>query len=500
MDPILLQKLVRDMARVVQDSDIEIARLRQIIRAFQRHRFGRRSERLSPQQCELGLEDLEADLARIETRQASILASTKTEPQKPSQRGALPGHLPREQVVMTPGVTACPTCGGVLHDAGTTVSEMLDWTPASLRVRQIVRPKCACRACGTLQQASAPERLAKGCLATPDLIAHVLISRYGDHLPLYRQSKIFARHGLDIPRSTLAGWVGAACWWLEPLRERLMDHIVQSARIFADDTPLPVLDPGRGTTKTGRFWAYTRDDRPFGGTAPPAVVFRYEADRTGARPALHLKGYSGIVQVDGYAGFETLRDSEEPTIRLAACWSHMRRKFYDLHKTGSPLATEVLTRVAHLYAIEAEIRGQPPDLRKTIRQERARPLVEVLYVWLQHHERLLPPRSKLAEAMRYALNRWNDLVCFLEDGHIDLDTNPVERAIRPIALGRKNSLFAGSEGGADRWAIVASLIETAKLNGIEPFAWLRDTLVRMVEGHPAHEINDLLPWSPYLNR
>lgn len=493
-DPVLLQKLVRDMACVLQDSEIEIGRLRQIIRDFQRARFGQRSEQMSPAQFELGLEDLEADLARLSIRQSSTVASmTGTTTADCAQRGPLPEHLPRERMIIPTEMDACPRCGGPLHDAGTTVSEMLDWTPASLRVRQIVRPKCACRACGTLHQAAAPERLADGCLATPGLVAHVLISRYCDHLPLYRQSGILARHGVNVPRSTLAGWVGAACWWLEPLRDRLMDHILQGERLFADDTPLPVLDPGRGRTKTGRFWAYTRDDRTYGGTAAPAVAFRYEGDRRGTHPATHLKGYQGIVQVDGYAGFEALREGAGPTVTLAACWSHMRRKFYDLHKTGSPLATEALSRVAALYAIEAEIRGQAPDARKAVRQDRTRPLVEALHFWLTHHHGLLPTRSRLAEAMRYALNRWHDLIRFLDDGRIDLDTNPVERAIRPIALGRKNALFAGSEGGADRWAIVASLIETAKLNGIEPFTWLSDTLTRMVDGQPISQIERLLP-------
>ncbi len=262
-------------------------------------------------------------------------------------------------------------------------------------------------------------------------------------------------------------------------------------RIFADDTPLPVLDPGRGRTKTGRLWAYTRDDRSYGSNVPPTVVFRYAPDRTGARPAEHLKAFRGILQVDGYAGFEALAD--KGTVTLAACWAHARRKFFELHEAGSPVATEAVRRIGELYEIEATIRGTPPDERLRVRQKQSLPLVEVLQAWLDLQLSRLPGRSRLAEAIRYALGRWSALTRFLDDGRIDLDTNPVERAIRPISLGRKNSLFAGSEGGANRWAIVASLIETAKLSGVEPCAWLCDTLTRMVEGHPNHHLVDLLP-------
>jgi len=341
--------------------------------------------------------------------------------------------------------------------------------------------------------ALAPARIVPGGLATPGLVAHVLISRYCDHLPLFRQSRILARHGLAISRSTLSGWVGHASWWLEALHERLVAHVMAGARVFADDTPLPVLDPGRGRTKTGRLWAYTRDDRSHGGTAPPAVVFQYEPDRQGRRPTAHLATFSGILQVDGYAGFEAL--AGDGRIVLAACWAHARRRFYELHEAGSPVATEALNRIAALYRIEGTIRGQLPEHRQRVRTEHSRPLVEAMRLWLDLQLTRLPGRSKLAEAIRYALARWTALTRFLDDGRIDLDTNPVERSIRPIALGRKNSLFAGSEGGARRWAIVASLVETAKLNGVEPFAWLRDVLTRMVEGHPAQHLDVLLPWS-----
>ena len=291
----------------------------------------------------------------------------------------------------------------------------------------------------------------------------------------------------------MSSWIGAAYWWLEALHARLVEYVMAGDRVFADDTPLPVLDPGRGRTKTGRLWAYTRDDRSHGGKGPPAVVFHYEPDRTAARPAEHLKTFRGILQVDGYAGFEALAD--KGAVTLAACWAHARRRFFELHEAGSPVATEAVRRIGEFYEIEATIRSRPPDERLRVRQTYSLPLVEILQAWLDLQLSRLPSRSRLAEAIRYALGRWSALTRFLDDGRIDLDNNPVERAIRPIALGRKNSLFAGSAGGADRWAIIASLVETAKLNGVEPFAWLRDSLTLMIEGHPASRFDELLPWS-----
>ncbi len=491
-DTDVLHRLVRDMASALDSRQSEIERLRQIIVEFKRARFGRSAERLDPEQTSLALEELETDLAVAVTAAPLVQTRAPPQPEAPPHRGPLPAHLPRVETILPVPHQRCPDCGGALHDAGATSSEMLDWIPAQLRVLRITRPKCACRACGTLHQAPAPERVIAGGLATPALLAHVLVSRYCDHLPLYRQSRILARHGMGISRSTLAGWVGAACWWLEPLHERLAAHIMAADRLFADDTPLPVLDPGRGRTRTGRLWVYTRDGRAHGDITPPAVLFRYEPDRRGERPAQHLRNFRGILQVDGYAGFEGLAGSGR--ITLAACWAHARRKFFELHETGSPVATEVVRRIGKLYEIEREIRGRPPDERRRARQERSRPIVEAMHDWLQEQLRRLPGRACLAEAIRYALARWSALIRFLDDGRIELDTNPVERAIRPVALGRKNSLFAGSEGGARRWAIMASLIETAKLNNVEPYAWLHSVLVRMVEGHPVHVLDELLPW------
>jgi transposase len=492
-----LHRLVRELAAQLADDDVKLAtaqaeveQLRLIIQRLQRHQFGRRSEQLDGDQLALGLEDLDTDLARLEARHPALAAEAIPE----QRQRALPAHLPREDVAIDLDERLCPSCGGALHAIGETISEMLDFVPARLRVLRIRRPKYGCRSCGTVHQAPAPERpIAKG-MASPALLAHVLVSKYCDHTPLYRQAQIFARHGVKIERSTLANWVGGACWWLEPLQTRLAAHVFSSGRLFADDTPIPVLDPGRGRTKTGRLWVYTRDDRAWGGPDPPAVVSFYSSDRKAERPATHLEEFRGVLQVDGYAGFERL--TAGGGIVLAACWAHTRRRFYDVHEaTGSPIAAEALRRIAELYAIENTIRGRTADKRQAVRLVQSRPLVEAMKPWLEKELGRISGRGGLAEAIRYALTRWPALCRFLEDGRIDLDNNPVERAIRPIALGRKNHLFAGSDGGGTRWATVTSLIGTAKLNNIEPFAYLKDILQQMTEGHPMSRLDDLLPWN-----
>jgi hypothetical protein len=335
-------------------------------------------------------------------------------------------------------------------------------------------------------------------MATEALLAHVLVAKYADFLPLYRQAQIFARQGIELDRSTLGDWVGRACWWLEPLWQLLRRHVMSSTRIFADDTPLPVLDPGRGRTKTGRLWGYAIDDRPWNGETAPAVVYLYAEDRRGEHPAAHLARFQGILQVDGYSGFKNLLENRPPgTIRLAFCWAHCRRRFYEIHQaTGSPLAEEALRQIRELYRIETEIRGHPAEDRRVVRQERSKPLVDGLHGWLMTQLERVSGKSALAEAIRYALRHWTGLVLFLEDGRLELDTNSIERAIRPITLGRKNSLFAGSDSGARHWAIVASLVATAKLNGVEPLAWLIDVLERMVSGRvKSHALDMLLPWA-----
>ncbi len=485
-------KSARDQER--SEAQAEIDRLRSIVKTLQRHQFGRRSERLDSDQLLLGLEDLDADIAGVE----ATLPTTADKLVKPlrssDERPSLPDHLPRETIALDIETDICSCCGGPIHKIGESVSEMLDFVPARLRVVRICRPKYGCRACGTIHQAPAPERpIARG-LASSGLLAHVLISKYCDHIPLYRQKQIFARHGVDLNRSTLANWVGGAAWWLELLRRRLAEHLFASEKLFADDTPIPVLDPGRGRTRTGRLWVYARDDRPWGGSDPPAAVYFYSPDRKAERPANHLRQFKGILQVDGYPGFDQL--TARGDITLAACWAHARRKFYDVHQaTASPIAEEVLRRIAALYAIEQNIRGQPPEYRQQVRDRKSRPTVLAFKPWLESQLQRVPARSSLAEAIRYTLARWSALCRYLDDGRIELDTNTVERAVRPVALGRKNHLFAGSDGGADRWAIVASLITTAKLNGAEPYAYLKDVLGRMSNGHPMSRIDDLLPWN-----
>ena len=491
-----LQLMVRTLATERVDltaAQAEIERLRLIVQKLQRSQFGRRAERLDDDQLQLGFEDLNADIARVEATLPSARGETRRSGLRPD-RPSLPAHLPREDIRLDLDHQVCPCCGGVLHAIGETVSEMLDHVPARLRVIRICRPRYGCRGCGTIHQAPAPERpIAKG-LASPALLAHVLVAKYCDHLPLYRQSQIFARHGVEIDRSTLANWVGGACWWLEPLQARLAAHVFGSTKLFADDTPIPVLDPGRGRTKTGRLWVYARDDRPWGGADPPAAVYFYSPDRKAERPAAHLQDFRGVLQVDGYVGFERLTVPGD--IVLAACWAHARRKFYEVHQaTNSPIAAEALRRIAELYAIETTIRGQTSIGRNSARQAKSRSLVNAMKVWLDTQLTHIPPRSGLADAIRYALNRWSALGLFLDDGRIELDNNTVERAIRPIALGRKNHLFAGSDGGAARWAIVASLLATAKLNDVEPFAYLKDLLERMSNGHPMSRLDDLLPWN-----
>ena len=484
----LLHQLVRDMASLVEHRDGEIERLQQIIKQLQRAQYGRRSERIDADQLALALEDLDSDIAEIiESRPAPL------EGAEPVRRKVLPEHLEREERLLDIETSSCSGCGGKLHAIGESISEMLDWVPARLRVLRIRRPKYACRSCSTVAQAPAPERVIAGGLATPALIAQVLVSKYCDHNPLYRQSQIFARHGVDLERSTLAGWVGGACWWLDALHERLARHVFASDHLFADDTPIPVLDPGRRRTKTGRLWVYARDQRGWGGPEPPAAIYFYEPDRRAERPKTHLQRHKGVVHVDGYAGFEQLAGSG--TV-LAACWAHTRRKFYEIAEAdGSPIATEAVRRIAELYAVEAKIRSKPPSERLASRRALSQPIATSLRSWLESKLPQLAARSRLAEAIRYALGRWDGLSRFLDDGRIELDTNPVERAIRPVALGRKNHLFAGSDRGGKRWATVCSLVETAKLNDVEPYAYLGDVLQRMIDGHPVNRLDELLPWT-----
>jgi transposase len=383
-----------------------------------------------------------------------------------------------------------------LVEIGVDAAERLDVIPAQFRVIVTKRPKLACRACaGVVLQAPAPARLIEGGMPTEATVAHVLVSRYADHLPLYRQAQILARQGIGIGREVLASWVGTAATEIAPVVRRMHEILLASPRLFADETTMPVLDPGRGRTKKGFAWAIARDDRPWGGTDPPAVVFHYAPGRGAKHPKALLAGYRGILQCDGYVAYKTMAAAGDG-ITLAFCWSHARREFIELAEgKTAPIATEALRRIAALYAIEAEVRGKVPEIRHAIRQAKSRPLVEDLFAWFEAQLARLPGGSPTAKAIRYALNHRDGLVRFLDDGRIELDTNTVERAIRPLCLSRKNALFASGDDGGVRWAAVASLVETCKLNGVDPQRYFTNLLDRLVNGWPNNRIDELMPWN-----
>jgi transposase len=475
----------------------EVERLRQIIRELQRHRFGRRAETLPVDQLELALEDVqqveaEGDAAAEAADPQRRVARAKT---RRANRGALPAHLPRIETVVDIEDKTCPCCQGVLHRIGEDVSERLDVVPAQFRVLVTRRPKYACRSCQEgVVQASAPARLIEGGLPTEALVAHVLVGKYADHCPLYRQAQIYARQGVHLDRSTLTDWVGRAAFLLRPVHARLLENLKTSSKLFADETSLPVLDPGRGRTKTGQLWAYARDDRPWGGVDPPAAVYVYAVDRTAEQPIKHLAGFTGVLQVDGYGGYRPL--AETGKVKLAFCWAHVRRPFYELAVAGpAPIAAEMLERIKALYAIEADIKGLSAEDRAAARQTRTRPLVDALKPWLLARLETISKKGKLADAIRYTLSRWDGLTRFIDNGAVEIDSNTVERSIRPITLTRKNALFAGSDGGAQHWAVIASLIETCKLGAIDPQAYLAYVITQIVQGHPQSRIDELLPWA-----
>lgn len=472
----------------------QIVRLQAQLAKLRRMHFGRSSERLDAEiaQLELALEDLEEQeaakpgdaVARAPARAADVV--------KPGRR-PLPDHLPRE-IVTHPTVCACPRCGGELRRLGEDVTEVLDYRPASFRVIRHVRPKLTCRACETITQTPAPSLPIPRGRASAALLAHVLVSKFCDPLPLYRQSEIYSRAGVLLERSTLADWVGQASALMRPLIDALERHVMAGDRLYADDTPVPVLAPGTGKTKTGRLWAYLRDERPFAGIVPPGVRYRYSPDRRAEHPRAHLASFQGVLQADGYSGFDGLYANGR--IAEAACWAHVRRHFYDIHAGAqqSPLAREALERIGGLYAVEAGMIGKPPDERRRVRQAEARPLIEQMQAWFTATLRRVSGRSDIAGAIRYALSRWDALTRYLDDGRLAIDNNAVERAIRPLVLGRKNWLFAGSDAGGERAAATYSLIETAKMNGLDPETYLRAVLDRIAD-HPVSRVSELLPWN-----
>jgi len=471
--------------------DAEIEHLKLLISKLRREQYGRSSEKLDRQieQLELRLGELEAsranDSERSESRSDSVVA-------RPARR-PLPANLPREVRTYSPPESDCRDCGRPMKQLGEDVSEMLEYVPEHFKVIRHVRKKLVCIRCDRIVQAMAPSRPIERGIAGPGLLAHVLVSKYCDHLPLYRQSEIYARAGVPLERSTLAEWVGCCSRLMKPLVEVLRRHVMSAAKLHGDDIPVPVLAPGLGKTKTGRLWTYVRDDRPAGDQVPPAVWFSYTPDRKGEHPRAHLSTFQGTLQADGYAGFEQLYAAGK--INEAACWAHVRRKFYDLQEAHqSPVAIEALERIAGLYAVENDIRGRAPEERREIRNARSRPQLESLKQWLEENLGKLSRKSDTALAVRYALGRWEALLRYCDDGRLEIDNNAAERALRVVALGRKNFLFAGSDGGGESAAAMYSLIGTAKLNGIEPESYLRNVLSRIAE-HPVNQIDQLLPWN-----
>jgi transposase len=475
----------------------EIDRLVLLVEKLQRMLFGTKSEKVLRQieQLELQLEELQAANA-IEER-AAVASADRPVAAKPFRR-PLPEHLPREVHTHMPEHAACPGCGGRLRELGEDVAEMLEYVRACFKVIRHVRPKLSCEACSQIVQAPAPSRPIDRGLAGPGLLAHVLVAKYGDHQPLYRQSEIYAREGVDLDRSTLAGWVGATSELLSPLVDAVRDHVLAASKLHADDTPVPVLAPGNGKTKTGRLWTYVRDDRPSGDITAPAVWFAYSPDRKGEHPLQHLKRYKGALQADAYAGFHHIY--EGGVIYEVACWAHARRKFHDIHVAhASPTTTEAIERIAALYAIEKEIRGSTPEIRRSIRQTRAKPLLDDLRSWMETMLGKLSRKSDTAAAIRYVLSRWRALTRYVDDGRLEIDNNAAERALRVVALGRKNYLFAGSNAGGERAAAIYSLLGSAKLNGIDPEIYLHHVLARIAD-HPINRIAELLPWNTPIPR
>jgi transposase len=483
---------------------LHIEKLKSQLAALRRARFGRSSEKLDREieQLELLIGGIEEDSAQSAEKEDTAARRAAPEPRReriqPARR-ALPGHLPRERIEHE-AACVCPACGSAnLTVIGTDEREVLEYVPSQFKVIVHARPKLSCRACETVTQPPMPGLPIERGVPGPGLLAHVLTSKYCDHLPLHRQSAIYAREGVEIERSTLADWVGRMAFLLEPLSEAVARHVRGGETIHADDTPVPVLDPGRGRTKTGRLWVAVRDERPWGSGEPPAASYRYAPDRKAEQARALLKDCRGFLHADAYGGFKNLYEPHPVTgkayLTEVACWAHARRKIFEVHAaTASPAAAALLEKIGGLFAIEAKIRGRPPEQRLAARAERAVPLLAELRTAFETALARVSGKSSLAQALRYALSRWDALSRYTEDGRLEISNNAAERAIRPLAVGRKNWLFAGSDPGGQRAAVMYTLIETAKMNGIDPEAYLRAVIERIAD-HPIKRIAELLPWN-----
>lgn len=481
----------------IERKEDRIIQLEKLVADFKRALFGAKSEKGNFDQFQLALEDIETAIAAVHAEDEAIDPPKKTARKRNTNRGSLPKHLPGIEEVIEPEDIVC-SCGCERHVIGEDVSERLDIVPSQFRVLVTRRPKYACRSCEEgIAQALAKPRLIEGGIPTEATVASVIIAKYADHLPLYRQSQFYARQGVDIDRSTLAAWVGKAAYELRPVYDCLMSNLKQSTKLFMDETTAPVLEPGRGKVKKGYFWALARDDQPWNGDNPPGVAFTYAPGRAGKFAVDILQGFNGVMQVDGYTGYNRVLDPKaNGDIRLAYCWAHARRKLYELTQNSTaPIAQEGLKQINTLYRIEAQIRGLAAEERLVMRQQKSMPKIVAFKLWLDQARLQTSTKSPTGLALKYIARYWDGLTLFLSDGRIEIDNNTVERTIRPIAISRKNALFAGHETGAQIWAMLASLIETCKLNAIEPHNYITGVLTAIVNGHSQKRIEELLSWN-----
>ena len=473
------------------DDAEEIKRLSLLLEKLKRMIFGQKSEKLLRQ-----IDQLELELEELHIGQGEQASKSERKPRgkkKAREARTFPEDLPRDTQEHMPKDAACPDCGGEWLRLGEDVSEVLEFVPEHYRVVRHVRPRFTCKCCERMAQAPAPSRPLERSFAGPGLIANVTVSKYLDHQPIYRQCQIRSRSGVELSESTVGDWIGGVHVLLTSLMAALRQYVFAAQKLHADDTPISVLAPGNGKTKQGRLWVYARDDRPAGSTDAPAVWFRYSPDRRGIHPQTHLKDFEGILQADAFPGYDLIYQSGR--VIEAGCWAHLRRKFYDIHVVRpTPITTHVLAQIAELYRIESAIRGSPPEHRRAIRQEQSAPIVTALHQWLKDQLTTVSRKSVTADAIGYAMNHWVAFTRFLEDGRIETDNNAAERALRSVALGRKNYLFLGSDAGGERAATMYSLLGTAKLNGINPEAYLRYVLT-VIADHPVNRIAELLPWN-----